>query len=78
MQMAEKVAEKAKEFGIKAVKIKVRAPGGIKSKNVGQGSEAAIRSLTRAGLEILSIEDVTPLPHDSCRRKKRDRSKKNR
>ncbi len=73
MKVAEIVAAKAKEKGIT---VKVRGQGGIKSKNPGQGAEASIRSLTRAGLRIRSIENVTPTPHDGCRKKKRFRGKK--
>ena len=76
MKVAEIVAEKAKEKGIREVKVKVRGQGGIKPKNPGQGAEAAILSLTRNGLRIKSIENVTPMPHDGTRRKKRHRSKK--
>jgi small subunit ribosomal protein S11 len=76
MKVAEIVAEKAKERGITEIAVKVRGQGGIKSKNPGQGAEAAIRSLTRAGLRIKSIENVTPIPHDGCRKKKRFRGKK--
>mgnify|MGYP001611357780 CR=1 FL=1 len=77
MKVAEIVADRAKEKGINEVKVKVRGQGGIKPKNPGQGAEAAILSLTRNGLRIRSIENVTPIPHDGTRRKKRHRSKKN-
>ncbi|MDO8538224.1 MAG: 30S ribosomal protein S11 [archaeon] len=76
MKVAEIVAEKAKERGIGEVNIKVRAPGGNKLKNPGAGAEAAIRSLTRNGLRIRVIENVTPIPHDGCRKKKKFRGKK--
>ena len=76
MKVAEMVAAKAREKEIIDVDIRVRAQGGIRSKSPGPGAEAAIRSLTRQGLRIRSIENVTPLPHDGCRRKKRDRSKR--
>ena len=66
---ATKAAELAKEKGITAVHIKVRAPGGIKSKSPGAGAQPAIRALARAGMRIGRIEDVTPIPHDSCRKK---------
>lgn len=66
---ATKAAELAKERGINAVHIKVRAPGGIKSKSPGAGAQPAIRALARAGMRIGRIEDVTPIPHDSCRKK---------
>ncbi len=69
MLAATKAAEIAKEKGLSAVHIKVRAPGGIKSKSPGAGAQPAIRALARAGMRIGRIEDVTPVPHDSCRRK---------
>jgi small subunit ribosomal protein S11 len=76
MKVAEIVAEKAKEKGIDDVIVKVRGQGGIRPKNPGQGAEAAILSLTRNNIRIKAIENVTPMPHDGCRRKKRHRSKK--
>ncbi len=76
MKIAEIIAEKAKERNINNVIVKVRGPGGNKSHSPGKGSEAAIRSLTRNGIRIKSIENVTPLPHDGCRRKKKFRTKK--
>ena len=76
MKVAEIVAEKAKEKGIEEVIVKVRGQGGIKPKSPGQGAEAAILSLTRNNMRIKAIENVTPVPHDGCRRKKRHRSKK--
>ena len=66
---ATKAAEAAKEKGINGVHIKIRAPGGIKKKAPGAGAQPAIRALARAGLRIGRIEDVTPIPHDSCRKK---------
>ncbi len=76
MKVAEIVAVKAREKGISEIEVRVRGQGGIRSKNPGQGAEAAIRSLTRQGLRIRNIENVTPVPHDGTRRKKRDRGKK--
>ena len=69
MLAAKKAAEEAKNKGITGVHIRIRAPGGIKSRNPGPGAQAAIRALARAGLKIGMIEDVTPIPHDGCRRK---------
>ncbi len=69
MLAAKKAAEEAKAKGITGVHIRIRAPGGIKSKNPGPGAQSAIRALARAGLKIGMIEDVTPIPHDGCRRK---------
>lgn len=63
------VMEIAKQRGINAVHIRVRAPGGVKSKTPGPGTQAAIRAIARSGVTIGRIEDVTPLPHDSVRKK---------
>ncbi|MCX6798731.1 MAG: 30S ribosomal protein S11 [Candidatus Diapherotrites archaeon] len=76
MKIAELVADRAKERGITDVLVKVRGAGGNKSNSPGPGAEAAIRSLTRSGLMIRAIENVTPIPHDGCRKKKRFRGKK--
>ena len=78
MKAAEQIVGVLRGKGISSIVIKVRAPGGIKAKNPGPGAEAAITSLTRGGLQILEIENVTPMPHDSCRRKKKYRSKEKR
>ncbi|MEM4335534.1 MAG: 30S ribosomal protein S11 [Candidatus Anstonellales archaeon] len=69
MQAAIKVANALKEKGISKVVIKIRAPGGNKSKTPGAGAQAVVRMISRMGLRILRIEDVTPLPTDSMRRK---------
>lgn len=73
MKMAQVIAEKAKEKGIKEVHVKIRAPGGNLYYNPGQGAEASIKSLTRHGLRILSILNTTPVPHDGCRKKRAHR-----
>jgi small subunit ribosomal protein S11 len=62
---AQQVAEKAIKFGMKEIEVKVKGPG--------SGRESAITALQAAGLKIKSIEDVTPLPHNGCRPKKRRR-----
>jgi len=62
---AQQAAEKALKFGMKEVDVKVKGPG--------SGRESAITALQAAGLKIKSIEDVTPLPHNGCRPKKRRR-----
>jgi small subunit ribosomal protein S11 len=62
---AQQAAEKAIKLGMKEVDVKVNGPG--------SGRESAITSLQAAGLIIKSIEDVTPLPHNGCRPKKRRR-----
>jgi len=69
MQAAIKVANALKEKGISKVIIKIRAPGGNKSKTPGPGAQAVVRMISRMGLRILRIEDVTPIPTDSMRRK---------
>jgi len=69
MKAAEKVADAAKERGIEAIHVRVRAPGGNKSQSPGPGAQAAIRGLARAGLRIGRIEDVTPVPHDGTKPK---------
>ncbi|RLG02952.1 MAG: 30S ribosomal protein S11 [Thaumarchaeota archaeon] len=61
--------EIAKQRGINAVHIRVRAPGGVKARTPGPGTQAAIRAIARSGVMIGRIEDVTPIPHDSVRRK---------
>jgi small subunit ribosomal protein S11 len=62
---AEQAAKRAMEHGMRQVDVFVRGPG--------SGREAAIRSLQGAGLSILSIRDVTPIPHNGCRPPKRRR-----
>ena len=62
---AEQAAKKAMEHGMRQVDVFVRGPG--------SGREAAIRSLQGAGLSILSIRDITPIPHNGCRPPKRRR-----
>lgn len=70
MTAAKKAAEIAKEKGISALHIKVRAPGGHNGPmNPGPGSQAAVRALSRMGIKIGFIEDVTPIPHGGCRKK---------
>ena len=62
---AETAAKAAMEFGLKSVEVYVKGPG--------QGREAAIRALQSAGLEVVMIKDVTPIPHNGCRPPKRRR-----
>lgn len=69
MHAARKAAEAAKDKGLRGIHIRVRAPGGSSTKTPGTGAQAAIRSLTRSGLMIGSIEDVTPVPHDGTTKK---------
>jgi small subunit ribosomal protein S11 len=64
-QAAERAAKRAMEHGMRQVDVFVKGPG--------SGREAAIRSLESAGLSILSIRDVTPMPHNGCRPPKRRR-----
>ena len=62
---SEACAKAAMEHGVQRVEVSVKGPG--------PGREAAIRSLQTAGLEITSIKDVTPVPHNGCRPPKRPR-----
>ena len=62
---AEQCATKAKKLGMKEVDIRVKGPG--------SGRESAIRAIQASGLDIKAIEEVTPLPHNGCRPKKRRR-----
>lgn len=70
MASAKKVAEECFEKGINGLHVKIKAPGGQDGPTTpGPGAQAAVRALSRAGLKIGVIEDVTPIPHDSCRKK---------
>ena len=69
MKIAQVVAETAIEKGIDNVNVRIRGQGGNKSHTPGRGAQAAIRALVRSGLRIGKIEDVTPIPHDGCRKK---------
>ena len=62
---AETAAKAAMEHGLKTVEVYVKGPG--------QGREASIRALQTAGLEVVMIKDVTPIPHNGCRPPKRRR-----
>ena len=62
---AEDVGNRAKEFGLKNLKVEVSGPG--------SGRESALRSLQSIGYNITSIKDVTPIPHNGCRPRKRRR-----
>lgn len=62
---AEAAAKEAYDLGLRKVEVRVKGPG--------SGREAAIRALNTAGLEISTIKDVTPIPHNGCRPPKRRR-----
>lgn len=62
---ADDVAVKAKEHGVKTVEVEMKGPG--------SGRESVVRGLQAAGLEISSIVDITPIPHNGCRPSKRRR-----
>jgi small subunit ribosomal protein S11 len=62
---AETCAKRAMEHGVRRVDVLVKGPG--------SGRETAIRSLAAAGIEVTGIKDVTPMPHNGCRPKKRRR-----
>lgn len=61
----EEVAQKARKLGVRELDVRIKGPGA--------GRESAVRALKAAGIEIRSIEDVTPLPHNGCRPKKKRR-----
>jgi len=65
---SEKVASEVVSMGLASVAVKVKGPGA--------GRESAIRALSSAGLQVTSISDVTPLPHNGCRPKKTEKSLK--
>ncbi len=69
MRAAYAAANEAMNKGFTGIHVRIRAPGGHKSRTPGPGVQAALRALTRAGLRIGRIDEVTPLPHDSTRRK---------
>ena len=69
MMAAQDVAARCKELGITALHIKLRGTGGNRTKTPGPGGQSAIRALARADIKIGRIEDVTPIPTDSTRRK---------
>lgn len=62
---AERVAEQAKEYGMKNLEVNVKGPG--------PGRESAVRALNAKGFRITNIADVTPIPHNGCRPPKRRR-----
>jgi len=69
MKASNAVVDAAKAKGFTALHIKVRAVGGTGSRVPGPGAQAAIRALARGGFKIGRIDDVTPIPHDTTRRK---------
>jgi small subunit ribosomal protein S11 len=64
-QASEAAARRAQEHGVRRVDVLVKGPG--------SGRETAIRSLQASGLEVIGIKDVTPVPHNGCRPRKRRR-----
>jgi small subunit ribosomal protein S11 len=62
---AEEATRRAMEHGLRQVDVRIKGPG--------SGREAAIRSLQATGLQVTSIRDVTPVPHNGCRPRKRRR-----
>src|SRR3989338_1072001 len=70
MIAAKKAGEIIRDKGITALHVKIKAPGGHNGpNNPGPGAQAAIRAFSRMCFRIGIIEDVTPLPHDGCRKK---------
>ena len=62
---AERSAAKAKRMGVKEVEVRVKGPGG--------GRESAITALSHSGLDVIAVEDRTPIPHNGCRPRKQRR-----
>ena len=62
---AERCGEMAKEFGMKSLDVEIKGPG--------PGRESAVRALQSAGLTVTVIKDITPVPHNGCRARKRRR-----
>ena len=62
---AERAGTKAQEYGLKDISVKIKGPG--------PGRESALRAFNSIGLNVVSIEDVTPLPHNGCRPPKQRR-----
>jgi len=62
---AKEASAKAREFGVRYVDVKVKGPGA--------GRESAVRAIQSGGIEIKSIRDITPIPHNGCRVRKRRR-----
>ena len=62
---AQTAADRAKKMGLNEIEVKVNGPG--------SGRESAVTALQAAGLKIISIEDVTPIPHNGCRPRKKRR-----
>ena len=62
---AQDAAQKARDHGMKRIEIRVKGPG--------SGRESAIRAMQSAGLDVVAIRDVTPIPHNGCRAPKRRR-----
>ena len=69
MKAANVIRESAKSKGLTSLHIRVRAVGGVGSRVPGPGAQAAIRALARGGFRIGKIDDVTPIPHDTTRKK---------
>jgi small subunit ribosomal protein S11 len=62
---AQQAAEKALKYGMKEIEVRVKGPG--------SGRESAITALQAAGISVKQIEDITPIPHNGCRPRKRRR-----
>ncbi|CAO2596562.1 40S ribosomal protein S14 [Lemmus lemmus] len=69
MLAAQDVAQRCKELGITALHIKLHATGGNRTKTPGPGAQSALRALAHSGVKTGWIEDVTPIPSDSTKRK---------
>lgn len=62
---SERAAENAQKYGVKEVEVRIKGPG--------SGRESAVRALRSMGMDVKAVEDVTPVPHNGCRPRKRRR-----
>ncbi|MFT7615224.1 MAG: small subunit ribosomal protein S11 [Candidatus Woesearchaeota archaeon] len=70
MAAAKKASEILLEKGITGLHVRIKAPGGhTQNTSPGPGAQAAVRAISRMGLRVGIIEDVTPIPHDRCRKR---------
>ena len=69
MLVAQRAIEEAKAKGITEVDIRIRAPGGHRQLNLGKGAQPAIKAILKSGVNVNTIEDVTPIIHGYMRRK---------
>jgi small subunit ribosomal protein S11 len=69
MRAVQRAVEIAKGKGIDSLEIRIRGPGGSRSRTPGSGAQAAVRALVRGGMQVKKIEDVTPVAHGGQKKK---------